>query len=116
KQTIDQTLRQNYMSLQANSVYVPKWLAKKQMADNNAISSISYVYVPYASIVDSTIKVSDDEIKSYIRKHEKSFSVDEASRTVSYVNFDVVPSSADSLAVRNQVMQVKNDFATTTDE
>jgi peptidyl-prolyl cis-trans isomerase D len=116
QQTIDQTLRQKYMALLANSVYVPKWLAEKQMTDNNALSSISYVYVPYASIVDSTIKASDDEIKSYIRKHEKSFMVDEPTRTVSYVSFDVVPSSADSQAVRKQVADMKSEFVSTTDE
>jgi peptidyl-prolyl cis-trans isomerase D len=115
QQTIEQSLRQKYSALLSNSVYVPKWLAEKQMADNNAISSISYVYVPYASIADSTIKVSDDDIKSYVKNHEKQFSVEEETRTVSYVSFDMTPSAADSQNARNQVMQLRNEFASTTD-
>ncbi len=115
QQTIEQSLRQKYSALLSNSVYVPKWLAEKQMTDNNAISSISYVYVPYASIVDSTIKVTDDDIKSYVKNHEKQFSVDEETRTISYISFDMTPSAEDSLNVRNQIMQFKNEFSTTTD-
>jgi len=115
QQTIEQSLRQKYSALLSNSVYVPKWLAEKQLADNNAISSISYVYVPYASIADSTIKVSDDDIKSYVKKHEKQFSVDEENRTISYVSFDMVPNAADSQNVQNQVMALRNEFATTSD-
>jgi peptidyl-prolyl cis-trans isomerase D len=116
QQTIEQTLIQKYLSLVSNSVYVPKWLAEKQMADNNAISSISYVYVPYATINDTAVSVTDDDVKSYVRKHEPMFKVEEESRTISYVTFDATPSSQDSLAVKNQLMQYRNEFATTKDE
>ncbi|HEX6913770.1 MAG TPA: peptidylprolyl isomerase, partial [Chitinophagaceae bacterium] len=115
QQTIDNTLRQKYISLLANSVYVPKWLAEKQMADANAISSVSYVYVPYNSLPDSNFKATDAEIEKYIKAHPAQFRVEEETRTVSYVPFDVKPSAADSQAVLNQVMQYKNEFATTPD-
>jgi peptidyl-prolyl cis-trans isomerase D len=116
QQTIEQTLRVKYMSLLSNSVFIPKWLAQKQITDNNAISSISYVYVPYSSIPDSSIKVSDDEVKAYVRKHEKQYTVEEETRTVSYVTFDANPSTQDTQATIGQVLQYRNEFATTKDE
>lgn len=115
QQTIDQSLRQKYFSLIGNSAYVPKWLAEKQLADNNAISSISYVYVPYASLPDSSFKATDEEIKAYVKKHESEFQVEEETRTVSYVSFDVKPSAQDSQAVVNQVMQYRDELAATPD-
>ena len=69
--TISQGLRMKYMALLSNSTYVPKWMAEKTVADQNSIASFSYVTVPYSSITDSTIKVTDEEIKSYINKNQE---------------------------------------------
>lgn len=115
-QTVDQTLRQKYMSLLSNSSYVPKWLAEKQVNEAKAISSISYVYVPYNTVSDSTVKVTDEDIKAYVKKNQAVYHVDEASRNVSYVSFDFAPTAEDTQTVKNQVMQLKNEFATSTDD
>ena len=113
--TIQQTLRQKYQMLITGAVYVPKWLAEKTNADNNSMAKASYVYVPYNSINDSAVKVTDDEIKAYESKHPKQFEQKEETRQISYVNFDAAPSAADSAAVVNQLDQLKNNFATTQD-
>jgi peptidyl-prolyl cis-trans isomerase D len=112
---IQQTLRTKYQNLLIQAAYVPKWLLEKQQADNNAIASFSYVYVPYASISDSTSKVSDDEIEAYVKKHKSEFTKTEETRNISYVSFSAAPSAADSAATLNQVLAVKNEFATATD-
>ncbi len=110
-----QLLSSKYQNLIQQSAYVPTWLIEKQKADNAAISSISYVYVPYSSIVDSTIKVSDDEIMAYVRKHPKNFEKEEETRSFSYVSFDASASAADSANVYNQLLTEKNEFAASTD-
>ena len=46
--TIQQALRTKYQALLVQSAYIPKWLVEKQAAEGNAISNISYVYVPYS--------------------------------------------------------------------
>ena len=53
------------MALLGESTYVPKWMAERTMADQNAVASFSYVTVPYTSITDSTIKVTDDDVRLY---------------------------------------------------
>ena len=68
-----QTKAEKYQSLISGAVYVPKWMSEKMNADANSIAKASYVYVPYTSISDSTIKVSDDEMEAYIKKHPKQF-------------------------------------------
>src|SRR6266496_4389127 len=53
---------------------------KKTNADNNSRARISYVTVPYTAISDSIIKVTDDEIDAYIKKHAKRFEQKEETR------------------------------------
>lgn len=115
EQTTQQILYTKYQNMLQQSAYVPTWLVEKQKAENAEISSISYVYVPYSTVVDSTIKVSDDEIMGYVRKHEKQFKKEDETRTFSYVLFDASPSSADTTATFQSIDKLKQDFAAATD-
>lgn len=113
--TIEQALRTKYQALLQQSAYVPKWMVEKQMADNNAIASISYAFAPYNSIADSTVKVSDDEISAYVSKHASEFKKEEETRGIAYVSFNAAPSSVDSATVLNQLKSYRTEFATTAD-
>ncbi len=110
-----QALNSKYQAMLQQSLYVPKWMIEKQIADNNLVSSVSYVFVPYTTISDSTAKVSDDEIMNYARKHNKEYEREEEARTIAYLSFDATASSADSAATINQLAGLKNEFAATTD-
>jgi len=112
---IDVTLRQKYMALLTQAAYVPKWMAEKQIADNNLLTSFSYVAVPYTTIADSTIKVTDADVEAYMNKHASEFKSEEASRGISYVAFNALPSGSDTAAALNSILTLQNDFATTND-
>jgi len=113
-QIIKQRLREKYLTLLSNSVYIPKWMAEKMNSDNSQVSSISYVSTPYISIPDSTVKVTDDEINEYVNKHKSQFKQEE-SRSIAYVSFNAAPTSADSAAIRQQLLSLKDEFAKTND-
>jgi peptidyl-prolyl cis-trans isomerase D len=113
--TIGQTLRAKYMALLSESSYVPKWLAERSLADQNVVARFSYVNVPYTSISDSSVKITDSDVKDYISKHAESFRQDEASRSVSYVTFNAAPSSADSARVLSQLVTLKQEFTSAPD-
>lgn len=119
KQFIDpteqQTMYSKYSALLSEAVYVPKWMAEKMNADNNSVAKASYVFVPYSSIGDSTVKVSDDEIDSYVKKHKSEFEREDETRTVQYVSFSETPSGADSIAVRDNLASLKSAFEATND-
>lgn len=114
--TILQRLGEKYQSLISGAVYVPKWMGEKMSADANSVAKASYVYVPYNSISDSTIKVSNDEMEAYIKKHSSQFKHDQETRTIAYVTFSAAPGKDDSAAVRNDLNQLKADFSNTKDE
>ncbi len=114
--TVLQTLGEKYQALISEAVYVPKWMAEKMNADANSVAKASYVYVPYNTIPDSTIKVSVDEMQQYIDKHQSRFKHDAETRTISYLSYSAAPSKEDSAAAKNDLEQMKNDFANSKDE
>ena len=103
---VNNRLKEKYTALLANSMYLPKWMLEKMATDNNSIASISYVNVPYTSISDSAIKVSDDEIEEFLSTRKNEYKQLE-SRSISYVIFDAAPNAADSQAVYTQVANLK---------
>jgi peptidyl-prolyl cis-trans isomerase D len=113
-QFIEQRLQQKFLTLLANSAYVPKWMAEKENADNSQIASISFVNTPYYTVPDSAAKVSDAEITDYVNQHPDEFKQEE-SRSIAYVTFDASPTPKDSLAIRQQLIELSKEFATTKD-
>ncbi len=109
-----QRLSEKYGSLLSNSAYIPKWLLEKANADNSSISSISYVSVPYSSISDSTVKVSDEDINAYVGDHKDEYK-QEVTRGIYYVSFDAAANAKDSSDLYNQVSKLKTDFTISPD-
>lgn len=105
---------EKFFSLLTNSINFPRWFVEKQNADNSQIANISMVRQTYATIPDSTIKISDKEISDYISKHKDDFKQEE-SRSISYVTFSAAPSAADSAETRNSLLSKKEAFAAATD-
>lgn len=107
-------LTQKYTSLVAQGSYVPKWMIEKMASDNNAIASISFVGVPYTTVSDSTIKVTDQEIADYVNAHKEEFKQEQV-RNIAYVSFSATPTQSDSSALYNQLEGLKNEFQATAD-
>lgn len=108
--SIENRLRNKYQALIVKGVLVPSWMVQKQYAESNSIANINIVGIPYASISDSTIKVTDDEIASYIKDNAAAFQVEEASKNINYVGFSAAPTSADSASALNSVNALKAEF------
>ncbi len=106
--------REKYSSLIANSAYVPKWMVAKTISDNSQIASIEFVNTPYSTIADSAVKVSDDEIREYLRKHKDQYKQEET-RSIAYVAFNAGPTSVDSARGLDQVQKLRNEFAVAPD-
>ncbi len=76
------------------------------------MASAAFVSVPYASIADSTIKISDKEIEEYINNHKKDFEQKDETRNIEFVTFSAAPSAADSMATREMLTGLKPQFDT----
>ena len=107
-------LQTKYTSLLANSIFYPKWFLEKRNVDNSLMANVSFVSVPYSSVSDSTVKVTDKEIQDFINDHKKDFEQKEETRSISYVTFSAAPNASDSAATRNSVLELKPRFDTVT--
>ncbi len=108
------TLRK-YQALLYRGIQVPKWLLEKQYAENNAISNIRFVNVPYTTIADTTIKVSNEDISAYLKENSAAFQVEEAQRNISFIAFSAAPTTADSMITKNNILALKDSFQTSKD-
>jgi peptidyl-prolyl cis-trans isomerase D len=106
---------EKYNSLMTHSIYMPKWFIEKQTSDNALVASAAYVSVPYATIADSSVKVSNDEISDYVNSHRNEFESKTETRSIAFVSFPAVPSSADSAQARKALVDLKPSFDTATD-
>jgi peptidyl-prolyl cis-trans isomerase D len=100
-----------YISLLNASAYYPAWMKEKDSMEAKSFATISYAFVSYGEISDSTVKVSDNEIEEYVAQHKDQFK-QEAGRMVSYVTFSQLPTAQDSAAVKAQLQNLKNSFQT----
>jgi peptidyl-prolyl cis-trans isomerase D len=106
--------REKYISLISQSTYIPKWMVEKTNADNSQIASINFVKIPYQTIADNTVPVSDAEIQAYLDDHTSQYA-QEDSRSISYVSFSAAPTPGDSAAILQQVRTLKPEFVSTND-
>ncbi len=105
---------QKYTSIFTQGSYIPKWMLEKMVSDNSTIASISFANIPYTTIPDSSIKVSDEEIKEYTSKRKDDFKQEQVKGIV-YVSFNANPTSTDSAKIFNQLTGLKTELATTGD-
>ena len=82
------------------------------VADGNTTADVDYCLVYYPVGRDSTITVSDDEVRSFYKKH-KEFFKQRANREIEYVVFEVIPSAADVTAASNAIAEAYDEFTTT---
>ena len=97
--------KQLYTTMIRAGIYHSAFDGKSTHALENDKISISYVKVPYSSISDSLVTVTDRDIKKYIDAHSSDFEVEE-SRSIRYVVFDETASVEDNLAIENELKKL----------
>jgi len=105
-------LFEKYNALFTNGNITNPLMMRKMMEENNSTTDVEFVMVPYGYAQDSTIVVSDDEIRSYYNNHKK-FYRQTASRDIEYVVFEVVPSAEDIAATNNEIVSLREEFEQT---
>ncbi|MCI1188278.1 SurA N-terminal domain-containing protein [Hymenobacter sp. DH14] len=99
-----------YNALLKNSVYVTTAEAKRFNDNQNARATVKYLFVPYGSISDSAVKVTDAQLQAYLDKNASKYKV-EAGRSIEYVTVPVVASKEDSANVKASMAELATQFA-----
>ncbi len=90
-----QRLEEKYISLLSNAVIVNDTEAKTAFDLSQQNADIAYAMQSYFTIPDSTVTVSDSEIRAFYDKHKKSFQQEAPLVKLSYFTKEVVPSDED---------------------
>jgi peptidyl-prolyl cis-trans isomerase D len=101
-----------YLSLFSQSNIVNKLQLTDQLAGNNNTFNVEFVMVPFGYAKDTTVVVSNSEIKKYYESHKK-FYKQRAGRDIEYVVFEVKPSASDIAAANDAIVKVYDEFRTT---
>lgn len=100
-----------YNALVSKGLFVPSWMGEMSFNDQSRMVDFKYVQVPYTDVKDDDVKVSDDDIKNYMSAHEAKFKVEDETRKLQYVTFDIVASAGDSAHIVKDLEEKRADFA-----
>lgn len=82
--------------------------------DAKTTANISYAVQSFYSIPDSTVTVSEKEVKAAYNKEKESFRTPER-RSMKYITVDIVPSENDYAEVQGKMDMLEESFKTTDD-
>lgn len=107
-------LQDKYNQLLAKAITANSLDAKMNFEASSKIYDIDYIVQSYFTVPDSTIKVTDSEIKALYNKRKEQFK-QEASRSINYITFTVKPSQDDYSEAEKWINQLADEFKTTDD-
>lgn len=114
KTLAESTLAQKYQNLVTKSLISNPVSAEDAFKSRTEQSDLLLAGVPYSSISDSTIQVSDSEIKDRYNEKKEQFKQLVETRDIRYIDVKVVPSDTDRKAVEKEVTEYSNQLANTT--
>ena len=98
-----QVLAQKYQSLLAGCLISNPVSAKMAYTDENQESNIQLASCAYSSINDNKVKISDADLKAKYEELKPRFKQYEETRSIKYVDYQVLPSASDRAALNKTV-------------
>ncbi|MBK7886165.1 MAG: SurA N-terminal domain-containing protein [Bacteroidetes bacterium] len=111
----EERIQQKYYNLIKQGLFVTKAEAKDDFFAKNKTANVRYVALPYTSIIDSTIEITDSELKTLYNATMKKYK-QEASTNIDYVTFEITPSDMDRQAAMFAITQLTDTFRTSTND
>lgn len=110
-----QLLAQKYQTLLAASFVSNKIEAKQAYMEENVEADVDLAVLPYSSVQDKDIKVTDEEIKAKYKELQNRFKNYEETRDIKYVSVKVAASSTDRAAINKEVADFASQLASAED-
>ena len=117
---IEKTLKQSllaekYQGLIAKSMISNPVSAEDAFASRTQQTDILLAAIPYNAITDSTLKVSNDEIKALYNERKAMYKQPIETRNIKYIDVLVTPSDEDRAEILNEVTEYANQLASATE-
>jgi peptidyl-prolyl cis-trans isomerase D len=113
---IEQKRVEKYFALVHNGLYVNSLEAQDSYQAKNKLAKFSYVQLPYSSLADNKVTVTDGDYQSYYDEHKALFNNLQELRSFDYVSFNASPSKSDTAAIKAQMEKIIPGFRTSAND
>lgn len=103
---------QKYTTLISKGLYATNFAAEQKNIASGKTMSVKYVMKRYNDVSDTSIIVSEKELKDYYNANKEDYKQD-ASKKIEYVPFNLAPSEADIALVRKWSNEMYQEFKNT---
>jgi len=110
-----QTLAQKYQSLLASTFLSNKVEAQQAFNEDNVEALVDLAVLPYSSVQDKDVKVSDEDIKAKYNELKERFRIYDETRDIKYVSMKVTASTGDRAAINKEMATFAQTLATAED-
>lgn len=110
-----QLLGQKYQALLAGCVLSNKAEAKMAFKDNNEESQVQLASLPYSSVKDADVKITDDDLKAKYEELKPAFRQNVETRDIKFVDFQIKASAADRNEIVKEMDDLQKQLATAAD-
>jgi len=107
---------EKYLALIRNGLYVNSLDAKDDYEAKNKLVNFKYATLPYSSVPDNKVTLTDDDYSAYYNEHKAQFKNTQELRSFEYVSFNASPSKDDSVAIKADVDKLAAAFKTSTND
>ena len=104
-----------FNNLLTKGYYVPKAFLKKDFINQSKTLKVLAVAPEMTSISDSSVKLTDADFQKFYDKNKTYFFIEDASRDLDYVLFEVKPSDIDRKRTSEDVAQLYKEFQSAID-
>lgn len=111
----DALLAEKYQNLLTKSIISNPVSAEMSFKGRTEETEVSLVAVPYSSIADKDVEITDKDLKALYDKKKEQYKQLVETRNVKYVDVKILPSDADRQAVQKDVTEFAGQLRETTD-
>ena len=104
-----------YNNLITKAFYVPTAFAKRNYNETNAMAQVRITGIPYQTVSDSAVKVTDADYEKYYTENKFRFKQDKPARDIDYVLFEPKMSEEDMTLLKSNIQKAYDEFLVTTD-
>ena len=117
---VERTLKQSLLAEKYNAL-IAKSLISNPVAAEDAFAArtqqtdVLLAAIPYNAVTDSTITVTNDDIKTLYNQKKAMYKQSIETRNIKYIDVVVTPSDEDRAAILNEVTEYANQLASATE-
>jgi peptidyl-prolyl cis-trans isomerase D len=116
KQVIKTQKQTKLVNLVSKSLYTPTWQAETLDKINNESATLEYVRIPFETIADTEVALTDEDFAAYIKENEVKYTNKDEVRNLSYVVYDVKATQEDSMKIKEELSVLATQFAASTND